>query len=315
MPGRILIIRGGALGDFILTLPGIALIRDAFPDARIEIVGYRSYAALADGRFYADATRCIEYGPLSGFFARNAQLDPELAAYFSSFHQVISYLFDPDEIFASNLARAGVKNLISADPRPTGDRHAAHHLADPLRRLALLLDDPSAEVFPHRADFDAAATLLPASSDAPIAIHAGSGSEAKNWPIEHWITLCRALGDRFPGRPLLSICGESDLVRGARLLGALGDKIHPLECVPLPHLAAVLARCAVFIGHDSGISHLAAASGTPCVLLFGPTDPDVWAPANRGVHIMRASDGQLGSISPTDVLDTASHLLDSTPIE
>jgi ADP-heptose:LPS heptosyltransferase len=54
----------------------------------------------------------------------------------------------------------------------------------------------------------------------------------------------------------------------------------------------VLER-SIFIGHDSGISHLAAASGANCVLLFGPTDPDVWAPRNKNVQILRAQSGKL----------------------
>src|SRR5262245_14022750 len=98
MKPRILIIRGGAIGDFILTFPALALVREAFPAAHIEIIGYRHIVALAEGRFYADGSRSIEYGPLAGFFARNGTLDEGLREYFGGFQQVISYLFDPDHI-------------------------------------------------------------------------------------------------------------------------------------------------------------------------------------------------------------------------
>src|SRR4029434_3380255 len=94
MNPRILIIRGGAIGDFVLTLPALRLLRDAFPAAHIEIIGYRHIVALAEGRFYADAARSIEFGPLAGFFARGGTLDEELVEYFRSFQQVVSYLFD-----------------------------------------------------------------------------------------------------------------------------------------------------------------------------------------------------------------------------
>ena len=66
---RILVIRGGAIGDFVLTLPAIKLLRDRFPKAHIEILGYKHIAALAEKRFYAQAVRSIEYGPLSSLFA------------------------------------------------------------------------------------------------------------------------------------------------------------------------------------------------------------------------------------------------------
>jgi heptosyltransferase III len=53
----------------------------------------------------------------------------------------------------------------------------------------------------------------------------------------------------------------------------------------------------MFIGHDSGISHLAAAAGAPCILLFGPTNPDVWAPRNNNVRVLKASNGSMSDLS------------------
>src|SRR5438445_6252005 len=110
---RILIIRGGAIGDFILTLPGLKALREAYPNAAIEILGYKHIAALAENRFYADAVRSIEYGPLAGFFAKDAELDPDLREYFRSFDLVISYLFDPDGIFEANLRKCGAGRIRS----------------------------------------------------------------------------------------------------------------------------------------------------------------------------------------------------------
>jgi heptosyltransferase-2 len=70
----------------------------------------------------------------------------------------------------------------------------------------------------------------------------------------------------------------------------------------LVELAARLQNCALFLGHDSGISHLAAAVGTPSLLLFGPTDPAIWAPANRNVKVLRAQAGILGRLGVETVL-------------
>jgi len=96
---RILVIRGGAIGDFILTLPALKALRDAYPHAHVEILGYKNIAALAERRFYAQAVRSIEYGSLASFFAKNSELPAELADYFASFDLIISYLYDPDGIF------------------------------------------------------------------------------------------------------------------------------------------------------------------------------------------------------------------------
>jgi heptosyltransferase-2 len=86
-----------------------------------------------------------------------------------------------------------------------------------------------------------------------------------------------------------------------------------LESLPLPVLGAVLSRCALFVGHDSGISHLAAAVGIPCLLLFGPTKPDVWAPANRAVVVLQPSDGQLSNLETRSVVARINEMLANVP--
>ncbi len=291
-----LVIRGGAIGDFILTLPAIRLLREAFPEAQIEIMGYRHIVALAEGRFYADAIRSIEYSAMAGFFVPRSELAPDLAEYFASFQQVVSYLFDPDGFFEANVRRAGVKNFLPAYAKIDDSEHAAKQLARPLQSLALFLEDHAATVHPSAADRAHAAEFLGKVRGRLVAIHPGSGSAKKNWPVERW----RELGSRLlaGGAELLLIGGEAD---GAQLatLGAAwrGAPVHEARDLPLPHLAAVLARCALFVGHDSGISHLAGAVGTHCVLLFGPTDPAVWAPANPGVTVLEAPRADLAQIA------------------
>src|ERR1700746_3911703 len=127
---RILVIRGGAIGDFILTLPALKALRQAYPDGHIEILGYKHIAAFAENRFYAQSVRSIEYGPLAIFFAKNSELQAELAGYFASFDLIISYLYDSDSIFESTLRRFGVENLLSGPAKIIEKSgHAARQLA------------------------------------------------------------------------------------------------------------------------------------------------------------------------------------------
>jgi heptosyltransferase-2 len=299
MAGRILVIRGGAVGDFILTLPALALLREAFPDAHIELLGYRHIVEIAVNRWYAQESRHIEYAAMAGFFNPKAELDPALCTYFSEFQQVISYLFDPDEYFAGNLRRAGVRNLLTGNPKIGDHAHAATQLAEPLQQLALYLDSPAAHIFPHEEDRTAATAFL-SSKERSIALHPGSGSPRKNWPIDRWRMLAARLIDA--GRPVLIVGGESDTRQLDELRTVLPRESAQFAVgLPLPVLGAVLADCRAYVGHDSGISHLAAAAGAPCVLLFGPTDPSVWAPANRGVNVIRPESGALADISVEDV--------------
>jgi heptosyltransferase-3 len=304
MSPRILVIRGGAIGDFILTLPAIRLLRENFPRARLEILGYKHIVALAHGRFYADDSRSIEYGPLAPFFIPNAQLAPELMAFFGGFNQVVSYLFDPDRIFENNLRRCGVKNLIAGSPKIDDSQHAAYQLARPLQTMALYLENPAAIVHPAPEDREFAAEFLGAFAPPLVAIHPGSGSERKNWPLENWVALCRWLGSLTPALTLLLIGGEADRQRLSALRQAQ-PAMRVASDLPLSRLAAVLEKCALFIGHDSGISHLAAAAQARCLLLFGPTDPDIWAPANPGVRILRAPGGALENLALETVKNAA----------
>jgi len=307
---KILVIRGGAIGDFILTLPAIGLLRENFPDCHLEILGYRHIACLADGRFYANATRSIEYGPLAGFFNPKADLDPELCQYFAGFQQILSYIYDPDKLFASCLRRAGVKNLLAAPPKVGAGLHAAHQLARPLEQLALWLEDPSAKFFPTPGDSAAADRILSPLTAPFLALHPGSGGEKKKWPLEYWRKLVETLHKEIHPGHLLVVGGESDEDRIAALKNALpADRAIFLENLPLPTLGAVLSRCALFVGHDSGISHLAAAAGARCLLLFGPTDPDIWAPANPGVRVLQAPGGHLSALEVRTVLDTMEKML------
>ncbi len=139
---RILVIRGGAIGDFILTLPALKALRDARPQAHMEILGYKHIAVLAEKRFYAQAVHSIEYAPLARFFARNSELPAELADYFASFDLIVSYLYDPDRIFEINLRRCGVQNLICGPARIVENAgHAARQLARPIEQLGIKVVD------------------------------------------------------------------------------------------------------------------------------------------------------------------------------
>jgi heptosyltransferase-2 len=288
---RILVIRGGAIGDFVLTLPAIKLLRDRFPEVHLEILGYKHIAALAEKRFYAAAVRSIESASLARFFARDSELPIALRDYFNSFDLILSYLYDPDKIFEANVKTCGAGAFIAGPSKVDNSEHAAFQLARPLKALGLSLTDPAARLYPSEADRSAIGSFRGSERADSIALHPGSGSETKNWSIENW----RELGDVLlsKGHNLLIIAGEADTDR-TRLLKAAwnGKPVQFAENLPLPQLAALLEG-SLFIGHDSGISHLAAAAGARCILLFGWTDPAIWAPANEGVNVLRAPEGKM----------------------
>ena len=309
---RILVIRGGAIGDFILTLPALKALRDARPRAHMEILGYKHIAVLAENRFYAQAVHSIEYGPLARFFARNSELPTELADYFASFDLIVSYLYDPDRIFESNLRRCGVQNLICGPARIVESAgHAARQLARPMEQLGINVADFAERIFPSIEDREFAREFLASTTPPIIAIHPGSGSHEKNWPLENWIDLFSPSSRFADLEGLVVISGEADEAQTDELEREWKNRgVRFARNLPLPSLAAVLDR-SIFIGHDSGISHLAAAAGANCVLLFGPTDPDVWAPKNKNVRVLRPPSGKLKHLQIETVEAALASLLSS----
>jgi ADP-heptose:LPS heptosyltransferase len=295
---RVLIIRGGAIGDFILTLPALKALREAYPDTHIEVLGYKHIAALAENRFYAQAVRSIEYGPLSSFFARNSELPAELASYFATFDLIISYLYDPDRIFENNLRRCGVENLLCGPGKIVEKgSHAARQLARPIEEIGIRVPDLSERIFLSEKDRQFAQEFLQNLSRPIVAIHPGSGSTKKNWPLQNWIALFSREYWHVEKRPsLVVVSGEADKAQTAQLECTWKNQdVRFAKNLPLPHLAAVLERTN-FVGHDSGISHLAAAAGANCILLFGPTDPNTWAPRNENVEVLKAQSGNVSGL-------------------
>jgi heptosyltransferase-2 len=132
-------------------------------------------------------------------------------------------------------------------------------------------------------------------------LHPGSVSERKNWPVEKWRRLIEALIEKA-GWNLLLVGGEAERDR----LQDLGKDIPAArlqfaEELPLPTLATYLQLCRGFVGHDSGITHLAAAAGLPCVVLWGPSSAEVWRPLGEKVRIVQSTHG-ISGISEQEIL-------------
>ena len=286
---RILVIRGGAIGDFILTLPTLKALRCAYSRAHIEILGYKHIAVLAENRFYAQAVRSIEYGPLASFFAKNSDLPAELANYFASFDLIISYLYDPDGVFEMNLRRCGVDDLIHGPGKIDHREHATRQLSRPLQTLGLCIEDLSAKLFPSAEDRRCGQRLARALRATDRRVSSRQRRQTRKIgrsKIGSSLEIVCSRRTDFRGS-IVVISGEADADQIARLQSIWKDAtVRFAENLPLPHLAAVLEET-IFIGHDSGISHLGAAAGANCVLLFGPTDPAVWAPVNENVRVLQ----------------------------
>lgn len=280
--GRILVIRGGAIGDFILTLPAVTALRNQFPEAHLEVLGYPHIAQLALAGGMVDRVQPIDARGLAGFFAARGILDEATADYFARFDIVVSYLFDPDQIFKTNVARCTRAQFIQCPHRPNEAEqvHATQVYLKPLERLAIFAADPV-----PRLNFQATR-----DTQYVFGIHPGSGSESKNWAESNWAALLKGLKET--AARLLIVGGEAEGDRLERLAATLpAGATEIARSLPLPELAVRLKECAAFVGHDSGISHLAAALGLPTLVLWGNTVEEIWRPQGDNVVIVREPGG------------------------
>lgn len=280
---RILVLRGGAIGDFVLTLPALALLRERWPASHIELVGYPHIAHLAKLGGLVNEVRSLDAARIAALFSWKPAIPGDLAEYLSSFDVVISYLYDPDGTVQENMKAAGVRHLIYGNPKGDGG-HAADFLARPLVALAIY---PAGVVVPELVVPEecrrAGANRLSAYGPHPAVLHPGSGGRGKRWPLSCFLALAERLRGERQMTPLLML-GEAD---GdiKDVLNAQGVVWPVLSGLSLAEVAGILCSAELYVGNDSGVTHLAAAVGVRTVALFGPSDPKVWGPRGRQVTV------------------------------
>ncbi len=268
-----LIIRPGALGDFIVSIPALECLGNAcLRDGYLEIWPAPANVPLA-ARFAQRARSIPSTGldllELTGPSAR-------LLGTLRGFDSIVSWYGANRPEFCEAVAalRLPFQFLAALPPEGCGS-HAADFFLAQARSLAITT--PCAhDGIPHivcdaiRGDF--------------AVIHPFAGSPKKRWPLECFQALARRLADRMP----VEWCaGPEDDLPGAKRF----DDLYGLACW--------LATARIYIGNDSGPTHLASAVGTPVVALFGPSDPAVWAP--RGPRVAIAAVPALDAITVEQV--------------
>jgi heptosyltransferase III len=314
---RILVIRGGAVGDMIVTLPALGALRQAFPRATIELLGNPSRAILARHSRYIDHITDLERWQLYRLFSQSPTIPQAMATFLRACELILSYLPAPDEIFPTNLRRYCQGDVLTWLPHPPAGVHITDHLLQPVTRFVRQPYDACPHVYLDPAAQEAAARFWH-TADLPdqaglagrgvVAFHPGSGGTHKLWPLAGWEQVMSwAVQQGIPG---LLISGPAEQAYDADL-----PPWPRAQNLPLPHLAALLARCQVMVGHDSGITHLAAAVGTTTLALFGPTDPLIWGPRSRHACVLwpdPAGPLTLENLPPNIVTQTLASLLRGT---
>jgi len=250
---RRLVVRPGAIGDLIVSLPALECLRTDY---------FEVWTAAANVPLvrFADRVRSIAATGLDLLGVTDPP--PKLLEDLRSFDSIVSwYGANRPEFRELTRSLALPFTFFRALPAESSGTHATDFYRAQVRSLATCdgAGIPRIPCLVRRENF--------------AVIHPFSGSLRKNWPLENFRFMARELERSMP---VYWCAGREDpLLPGAVQIPDLYD------------LACWLARAAVYIGNDSGITHLAAAVGTPVLALFGPTDPAVWAPRGSHVQVVR----------------------------
>ncbi|OGV62059.1 MAG: hypothetical protein A2498_07515 [Lentisphaerae bacterium RIFOXYC12_FULL_60_16] len=275
---RGLALRGGSLGDLLLTLPALRRIRRELPGLSLTLATRSSCAELLVDDGAADRWLSLERSDLAGLFSSHPWEGGLLP-----YDRAWSWMRDPDGHVVRNLKKAGLSQVAVRDPSTTVCHQADHleqivgavDLDDPVRRLPLRLS---------AATQQAGTVRMPRRCRPLVVIHPGSGSAIKNWPVDRFIRIAEWV-DGAGYTPVFTI-GEADAVVRYEL-ERRNNRYPLLEGLSIREMAGLLSRAALYLGNDSGISHLAAVIGIRTFVVFGPTDPDVWAPVGQAVTVIR----------------------------
>ena len=281
MQEKLLIIHQGAIGDIVSIFPAIIRLKEKF--CRIDAICKKSIGELASSLKLIDKFYPVEAAFFSSVFSGKADL--RTVDIFRSHDEII--LFSYSQELESIISGMVNRKTYRIHPRPDAslEIHILNHVLDRLAENGLIHNAkwPETDYFAQLPEQNGA---KPHSDRLKILIHPGSGSTRKNWASSNFIKIFKKIESLGMNPEIILGPAEHFLFeRFVRCLPA-GSNIHVLT--DLLNLVSILKQSGGFIGNDSGISHLAAFTGIPTVVIFGPSSPKRWKPFGRSVEVLRS---------------------------
>lgn len=328
------VIRPGALGDTLLALPALALLRAWAPGARLTFIARADMLPLALASGLADEAWAWDLPDWAALFdplTTAERLTDRARAALVGVDVVVAWAPDAGGALADTLTRLGRARVIVAPGKPpemaaapalkgrgagrgpegpdARVEHAALWLARALGPLGITPPENREELWrampplrwPETRAREAERVWrgLGLPDSGVIALHPGAGAAAKRWPAGRFAALA-GLAREHGYTPLL-LAGPADGDAVAATLAASEAPLPVARGLGVAALAPLLARCASYMGNDSGVAHLAGMFGVPTVAVFGPTDPARWSPLGPRVRAVRAPEGDLTRLAPEAV--------------
>ena len=284
-----LIIRSGGLGDSLLTMPAALSIKEHHPGSSLHVLGNPMMLSVSGLFSFFDGFHSSDLACFSNLYS-DADISEELTCFFSQFDPVYFYTTANVYLIENKLRKAGIKKINIFNP--TAPDNLDYHYSLFLKKIlydVISLNSNEVNIPPIN--------LLSVKNinTGKILIHPGSGGTTKNWPLERFI----AIAENFKER-VLFVIGPAEEEKG---IGQSIFKIGFATIAPenLKELCGVISGASVYLGNDSGVSHLAGFLNIPSVILFGPTNPVIWKPVGKNTHIIVSSGNTMDGISTIKV--------------
>ncbi len=297
---KLFVFSQGALGDVISSFPALSLLKDEF--SRVELGCREGAGGLACLLGTADRSFDIDSAMFSSMFVPSEAVpNSRLLNFLASYDALLFFSFS--EELATNVERWTGKPVFRIPPRPEPLERARvqKRLLEKLEDFGLVEQGAGENMGRLFRDYRGAGF-----DEITVFIQPGSGSPAKNWPLEKFFELESQLVER--GYRPVFLLGPAERGLEERLLGRdsghLKDdckekfdfgsgnerwgfrEYEVVRPADLTQLANRLKTGGGYVGNDSGVTHLAAWLGLPTVAIFGPTDPARWKPAGRRVRVV-----------------------------
>jgi heptosyltransferase-2 len=318
-----LIVHPGAIGDCLLALPLASFMKQTLGLDQIDWIGRMEYVEFYPGRSAIDRVRSMEAIPFHRFFQDNKSFEVEdgdsLIRSFCGYEQVVSFLgsenpnFEQNLLFTLHCSQSSHLVMLPLDDPVYSGPVGRFYLERIAAENEIELNDwqiPQPLVMPHSSDYQAGRLPLEKLGIHPdhplVLIHPGSGGVKKCWAVENFIHLAGRLKDR--GYKTIFLLGPAEQERFKENILESIRRFPILQDLSLTEVLQVLACSGGYVGNDSGISHMSACLGKPTLAIFGPTNPNKFAPTGSKVRILKVEAAAYQKPSQT-LTDKASEML------
>ena len=280
----------GALGDVILSLPVIHGIYVDNKPCHIRFIGRPHAISLLRLTDLPHIAVSSDLSLFANLYTENGYNIPAVKEYFKAFKGGVIFSRHPSSPLVLNIARLIPHiRVIRTIPPPQERKPVTDYQ---LNQIAININQNNQFVI----DLEQASSygFIPENIDREIVgIHPGSGGRKKCWPTSYFVQLMRLITNWLSCQ-FIVFAGpaEEGLINDFKALYShqnLQDDIVFVENQQIDVVASLLSRCSLYIGNDSGITHLAALTAKRVIVLFGPTNPEVWAPMGEHVKVIQSN--------------------------